>query len=78
LPRGKSGPADKSPEARRDAVLNKLALRDPRTWWLVAGVAWLAFAAFDFYDARFFRGLVALVLAVGAFIASRYARRTRA
>jgi hypothetical protein len=46
--------------------------------WLVAGVAWLAFAAFDFYDARFFRASVALVLAVGAFVASRYVRRSRA
>jgi hypothetical protein len=44
---------------------------------LVVGVAWLAFAAFDFADARWFRALVALVLALGAFLASWYVRRSR-
>ena len=56
---------------------------------LVMGVAWLAFAAFDFHDAserggytlsnsRFIRALIALALAIGAFVASWYARRSRA
>jgi hypothetical protein len=64
--------------------------RNPsRVALMVMGVAWLAFAALDFYDAserggltasniRFIRAIVALVLAVGAFASSQYARRPRA
>jgi hypothetical protein len=64
--------------------------RNPSTiMLLVLGVAWVAFAAFDFYDAserggytlnntRFIRALVAAALAIAAFVAFGNARRPRA